>query len=146
MTGAPHLARNRSDMPATRATPAPQAPGPPWIPVPIRPLDPPSPAVPACLAPSSRPPQTQGVKTYMEDSHVMAALDPANGVQPVTGPVMPQQQVSMAGVFDGHSGPCTARYAAKNFPTLLHSALSRQHQQRGEQGGPGVCVWGGGAS
>eukprot|EP00775_Hariotina_reticulata_P008355 gene8355-8539_t len=60
----------------------------------------------------------------MEDRHVLAALDPKHGVQPVQGAVGLQQQVSLAGVFDGHAGHATAAYAAKHIPHLLHSALS----------------------
>ena len=63
---------------------------------------------------------------------MMAALDPQLGAQSVKGPVMPQEQVSMAAVFDGHAGVATAAYAAKRIPDLLHHTLSAQYQRTGK--------------
>jgi len=75
--------------------------------------------------------ESQGLKNAMEDVHVMAALDPQLGAQSVKGPVMPQEQVSMAAVFDGHAGVATAAYAAKRIPDLLHHTLSAQYHRTG---------------
>lgn len=79
--------------------------------------------------------QTRGRKRCMEDRHVLAALDPASGVQQAHGPVGLQKQVSVAAVFDGHAGYATAAYAAQHIPHLLHEALSgTPGRADGEQG------------
>lgn len=79
--------------------------------------------------------QTQGRKKFMEDRHVLAALDPARGVQQAHGPVGLKDKVSVAAVFDGHAGYATAAYAAQHIPQLLHEALSGRPSTA--QGGSG---------
>eukprot|EP00878_Enallax_costatus_P014260 GHUV01014915.1.p1 GENE.GHUV01014915.1~~GHUV01014915.1.p1 ORF type:complete len:446 (+),score=95.45 GHUV01014915.1:306-1643(+) len=78
---------------------------------------------------------TRGRKRFMEDRHVLAALDPFQGVEQAQGPIGLQDKVSVAAVFDGHAGYATAAYAAQHIPNLLHEALSGRPGSRAE-GGP----------
>lgn len=78
--------------------------------------------------------QTRGRKKSMEDRHVLAALDPSQGVEQALGPIGLQDKVSVAAVFDGHAGYATAAYAAQHIPNLLHEALSGRPGSR-TQGG-----------
>jgi serine/threonine protein phosphatase PrpC len=85
--------------------------------------------------------QTRGRKAAMEDRHVLAALDPSQGVTQAQGPVGLQQQVSVGAVFDGHAGYATAAYAAQHIPHLLHEALSgRPNRAEGAQT-QGCTAW-----
>lgn len=68
----------------------------------------------------------------MEDRHVVAALDPSQGVQQAHGAVGLQDKVSVAAVFDGHAGYATAAYAAQHIPQLLHEALSGRPGSKAE--------------
>lgn len=84
------------------------------------------------FAPCVAAPQTRGRKKFMEDRHVVAALDPCQGVQQAPGAVGLQEKVSVAAVFDGHAGYATAAYAAQHIPNLLHEALSGRAGNRSE--------------
>jgi hypothetical protein len=76
----------------------------------------------------------------MEDRHVVAALHPERGVVSARrGAVAPHAAVSVAAVFDGHSGDATASLAAQHIPRLLHAALSGSQLSSTDLAGVRVC-------
>ncbi|KAI8462965.1 MAG: phosphatase 2C-like domain-containing protein [Monoraphidium minutum] len=91
---------------------------------------------------------SQGPKSFMEDAHFLATLDPLNAAGPhhnqnhnhnrARGGGAAGGGVASIGVFDGHQGCMTANQAAAHMPELLAGALAGRLQSSLSQ--PGAAV------